>query len=327
MVGVECHKLTKSYGRQVALDQLDWAVEAGQSWGLVGPSGAGKTTLLRMLAGLDRASSGEVLFRDPGQTRLPKPRVGMVFQHLGLWPHLTAAQHIACVVSGASYQERGRIVGERLAEVHLPAECHDKRPAQLSGGELQRLAIARALAIRPQVLLLDEPLAQVDAPLRAELIALLRELIARHQMTSIYVTHSWSEASQVAQQMAVLVDGKMAQTGSVYSVYQNPVSAQVARLTGTVVEIPRGAIRQSRIALTESAAAINMQDDPCAIRPQQLELIASDGENRWEVIECHLFGIAWQAIFRSGPDRIQTPVQRRLSPGDIMGLRIKDLSG
>lgn len=326
MIHVDCQQLSKQYGEQVVLDRLDWTLEAGQSWALVGPSGAGKTTFLRIVAGLERGDSGEISFLDGNQQRVRQPRVGMVFQHLGLWPHLTASQHVACVLKHASPAERMRIAADRLAEVCLPAACHDKRPEQLSGGEAQRLAIARALAVDPRILLLDEPLAQVDTMLRAELLALLRELITKRGMTSIYVTHSWGEASRVADQVAVLLGGRMIQAGDFSEVYRHPATATVARLTGPVVEIPRRFANAGRIGLTERAATINMQSDPWVIRPQQLEVTASDGENRWEVIQCRPFGFGWEVIFANGDDRLCTPTCQELGVGAVVGLHVRHLS-
>ncbi len=325
MVHVDCRQIVKRFGEQVVLDRLDWTVESGQSWGLVGPSGAGKTTLLRILAGLEKGSAGEVAYRDMDQAAVRSPRVGMVFQHLGLWPHLTASQHIECIVNHGPRKQRRQIASQRLAEVRLPAACHDKRPEQLSGGELQRVAIARALAVDPQILLFDEPLAQVDTPLRSDLIALLRELIANRKITSIYVTHSWAEAAQVAEHMAVLLDGKMIQAGRFTDVYRRPASATVARLTGPVVEIPRQVAEDGRIRLTEPASKINMQDEAWLIRPQQIQLIASDERNRWTVTQCQPFGFAWEAVFASGDDRIHAPVGRQVCPGDVVGLEIREL--
>lgn len=325
MVHIDCRQIVKHYGAQVVLDRFDWTVESGQSWGLIGPSGTGKTTLLRILAGLEKCDAGEVAYRDTNQDAVRQPRVGMVFQHLGLWPHLTASQHIECLVNHGSRTQRRQVAAERLAEVRLPEACRDKRPEQLSGGELQRLAIARALAADPRMLLFDEPLAQVDTLLRSELIELLRELIASRQMTSIYVTHSWAEAAQVAEHVAVLVNGKMLQTGRFADVYRSPANATVARLTGPVVEIPDWIVEEGRIRLTEAASTINMQDGLCLIRPQQLVLIASDERNHWKVAHCWPFGFAWDAVFASGDDLIHAAVGRRVIPGDIVGLEIQEL--
>lgn len=325
MVRFDCRQIVKHYGEQVVLDRLDWTVESGQSWALVGSSGAGKTTLLRILAGLEKGHAGEVAYRDTNQEPVRRPRVGMVFQHLGLWPHLTASQHIECILKFGSRKQRRQIAVERLADVRLPAACHDKRPEQLSGGELQRLAIARALAVDPQILLFDEPLAQVDTLLRSDLIALMHELIASRKLTSIYVTHSSAEAAQVAEHVAVLVDGKMIQTGRFAHVYRNPVSALAARLTGPVVEIPCRVAKDARIRCTESTTKLERQIDSWLIRPQQLELIASDEQNNWKVMECQPFGFGWDAVFASGDDRVHAPVCRRLVLGDVVGLEIREL--
>jgi putative spermidine/putrescine transport system ATP-binding protein len=325
MVHLHCQKLTKRYGSQVIVDQLDWSIKSGQSWGVIGPSGAGKTTLLRILAGLEQCSSGEVAILEESQVRIRKPTIGMGFQHLGLWPHLTALQHILAVLKDSSRKKRLQTASEQLEEVCLPRACHDKRPGQLSGGEMQRLAIARALAVRPHLLLLDEPLAQVDTVLRSELIRLLREMIDKRNITSIYVTHSWSEASQIAEHIGVMLDGKFVQTGTTEDIYRAPVNPTVAKLTGPFVEIPRRAVDDGRICMSNLSSKSNMRSDLWIVRPQQLELIASSESNRWEVTQCNPSGFVWEVTFVSDKDRIQTAVCRKLRRGDIVGLNVSEV--
>ncbi|MCA9202038.1 MAG: ATP-binding cassette domain-containing protein, partial [Planctomycetales bacterium] len=165
-VGVQCRDVGKRFGAACVLNGVSWTARAGAVSGLVGVSAAGKTSLLRIIAGLDRADSGTVEFPrdDASQTEAAKaqsPRIGMTFQNLSLWPHLTARQHVASVLRVAA---RDGAVEALLAEVGLPASTFDRRPAELSGGEGQRLALARALAVKPELLLLDEPLAQLDTP-------------------------------------------------------------------------------------------------------------------------------------------------------------------
>jgi len=320
-MSLTCQQLTKRYAGQVVLDRLDWRIEAGQTWGLVGPSGAGKTTLLRLLAGLERPDSGTI--RDPAATGRSGRRraIGMVFQNLGLWPHLTAAQHIACVLRSDARRDPSALVSQILAEVRLPPETWQKRPEQLSGGALQRLAIARALAIEPELLLLDEPLAQVDTLLRDELLGLLRDVAATRRVTAVYVTHSWWEASQFASHVGVLVDGRMLQAGECSQVYRHPVSALVARLTGPIVEIPGPIAREGRLEV--AARATPLEDGGLVIRPQQLELTSVSQNNRWAVISCQCSGPAWTVKFQAAGHQLVAPMGRELQPGDVVGLRIK----
>lgn len=199
-----CRKLAKRFADHVALDDMNWDVPHGAFMGLLGRSGAGKTTLLRILAGLDDQYNGEVLFHPN------RPRVGMVFQDLALWPHLTARQHLRCVISNGPRSTREEKIDRVVQETQFPAIALDRRPDQLSGGEAQRLALARALVIEPELLLLDEPLAHVDADLRLELSAMIRKVVLDRQLTAIYVTHDEHETHRLCTHLAFMADGKIA---------------------------------------------------------------------------------------------------------------------
>lgn len=322
---LECRKLTKCYGGQVVLDRLSWEVAKGQSWAILGPSGAGKSTLLRLLARLEPASAGEITFNAEGPLPTLKPRVGMVFQQLGLWPHLTASKHIECVVNNRSRKARKLVADDVLTDVCLPRDCWGKRPEQLSGGELQRLAIARAIAAKPDILLLDEPLAQVDTMLRAELLELFKRLIAEQYLTSIYVTHSWEEASQAATFVAVIDGGRMVQFGEFSRVYSNPMTPTVALLTGPVVVLPKEILHSEKIHLIAKDAAITMRDADSLIRPQQLQIIPKTESNCWRVANCQAFGVAWRVEFTNGTDQIRTTLCQKVHEGDIVGLAVREM--
>jgi molybdate transport system ATP-binding protein len=206
---------------------------------LFGPSGAGKTTILRCVAGLERPDRGAIRFRDeiwfdsargidlPPQRR----RAGLLFQDYALFPHLTVAANIAYGLGELADAERRQRVDETLALLRL-AGLADRRPAQLSGGETQRVALGRALAPRPRVLLLDEPLSALDAPTRETLRSDLRRLLSRLAQPTLLVTHDRVEALALGDRMAVICDGHLRQVGPIEDVFSRPVDLDVARAVG-----------------------------------------------------------------------------------------------
>jgi ABC-type sugar transport system ATPase subunit len=210
-VTIHCRDVVKRYGDHVALDHIDLAIETGTSLGLLGKSGAGKSTLLRIIAGLDDPTAGSVAFAADDSGTALVPKIGMVFQNLSLWPHLSARQHIEAVLHHLGRSERRTRAELSLDEMKLPRRAWDRPPGELSGGEAQRLAIARALVIDPNVLLFDEPLAHVDEDLRNELVELLEGIVRSRSVTTIYVTHSPSEARRMADRIAVIEQGRLKQ--------------------------------------------------------------------------------------------------------------------
>jgi ABC-type sulfate/molybdate transport systems ATPase subunit len=314
-----CRHVGHRYGGHEVLRDVCWNVPAGTCTALVGRSGAGKSTLLRLLAGLEPPHSGEILFDSAQRPRSAAdrmgqpamgtagrrwPRVGMVFQTLGLWPHLTARQHVACMQRGPRGLARAR-VEELLREVRLPSALWDRRPAALSGGEAQRLALARALAGDPELLLLDEPLAQVDAPLRGELAELIRRIVERRELTCVYVTHHGQEALEMGSRLAVLAEGTLVQEGPAEAVYWKPVSAEAARLTGPVVELPKRL--WPRAAPPGPDEGIIDGGQTWLVRPQRLDLAEAEAcraphvpaENHLappplQVAWCRPHGCGWQ---------------------------------
>lgn len=231
---IDCRGVVKQFGPHLVLNGVDWKLEAGATAGLIGDSGAGKTTLLRIIAGLERATRGEakLVLAAASHTNCNRPRCGMVFQSLALWPHLTARQHIECVLFKLARRARRMRAAELLVEVRLPESAWDRHPAQLSGGEGQRLALARALAVDPHVLLLDEPLAQLDSRLRLELLGLLRDLIAARGLTTICVTHHWPEVAPICNQVMVLENGRVCHDGPSKLYAEEQLLARVALVRG-----------------------------------------------------------------------------------------------
>jgi iron(III) transport system ATP-binding protein len=235
MASVRVQDISKRFGDTVALDRISLDIESGELFLLLGPSGCGKTTLLRVLAGFVRPDFGEVFFGESCVTHTaPRLRdAGMVFQTYALWPHMTVAANIAygLRVRRLSRHEIHNEVERMLKLVRLESLGH-RLPNQLSGGQQQRVALARALVVQPQVLLLDEPLSNLDARLRDE----MREEIARihHEtgLTMIYVTHDQKEAMTLADRIAVIDRGQLIQVGTPQAIYDRPRNQFVAAFLG-----------------------------------------------------------------------------------------------
>lgn len=235
MIPVSITDIVKTFGQVRALDQVSVEIEKGELFFLLGPSGCGKTTLLRTIAGFYDPDHGRVLFGDQDVTRLPAQNrnTGMVFQNYALWPHMTVEANVAfgLRVRRIARQERRRRVAEALDTVRM-GQYARRKPNQLSGGQQQRVALARALVIRPQCLLLDEPLSNLDAKLRLEMRSEIRRLCKEAGLTGIYVTHDQKEALSIADRMAVMFDGRIGQLGAPRELYQSPRTAAIADFLG-----------------------------------------------------------------------------------------------
>ncbi|MFI9630218.1 ABC transporter ATP-binding protein [Streptomyces sp. NPDC052042] len=238
---VEFRGLHRSFGTTTALDGLELTVEPGELVALLGPSGCGKTTALRTLAGFERPDSGKVLVDGEDITGVPAHRrdAGMVFQSYSLFPHLTALDNVAfgLRMSGIGKAARRARSAELLELVGLPQHA-GRFPHQLSGGQQQRIALARALALRPRVLLLDEPLSALDAQVRQTLRAEIRRLQQKLGITTLFVTHDQEEALSLADRVAVMCAGKLEQCAPPAELYERPATAFVAEFVGVMSRIP-----------------------------------------------------------------------------------------
>lgn len=225
----------------VAVDDLNLTIEAGETLAILGPSGCGKTTTLRMIAGLERPDVGQIFFGDSDVTRLPIERrdVGMVFQNYALFPNLDVAGNIVygLKIRGLSPAERNKRCSELLELVGLQ-DHGQRRIHELSGGQRQRVALARALAPRPRVLLLDEPLAALDAQLRERLRSELDQLLRSLRITSVFVTHDQGEAMALGDRILVMEHGRVAQLATPREIYQQPANAFVASFVGNLNAFP-----------------------------------------------------------------------------------------
>ena len=256
-------------------------VEPGEVLALLGPSGCGKTTLLRIIAGLETPDAGSRIFFDnTDMTALPVEQrgIGMVFQHYALFPQMSVAANIGygLKIRGMPDAERAQVVGELVELVRLNGLEH-KRPAELSGGQRQRVALARAVAVRPKVLLLDEPLTALDAKLKESLRDELADMLRRLHITAVYVTHYQQEALAIADRLAVMQAGRIVQVGHGEALYRRPDHPFVAMFLGRVNRLERTALDRANHVLSigglklPCAAALGDQS-ALLVRPEDIEV-------------------------------------------------------
>ena len=240
-MSIEIRHITKHFGAFRALNDVSLDIASGELVALLGPSGCGKTTLLRIIAGLESADSGSILFSgaDTTDVHVRERQVGFVFQHYALFRHMTVADNVA-------FGLRVKPRRERPSDAQIKAKVHellglvqldwlaDRYPSQLSGGQRQRIALARALAVEPKVLLLDEPFGALDAKVRKELRRWLRRLHDELHVTSIFVTHDQEEALEVADRVVVMNKGRIEQVGTPQEVWEHPASPFVYGFLGDV---------------------------------------------------------------------------------------------
>ncbi|MBJ2357827.1 ABC transporter ATP-binding protein [Sphaerochaeta sp. S2] len=243
MIDIKLEHVVKKYGNDViAVDDLSLDFEQGSFVCLLGPSGCGKTTTLRMISGLERANDGIIsiggeVFDSPKQTIFVRPEhrsLGLVFQSYALWPHMTVQENVefGLKMKKVSKEERERIIAESLDLLRMSVYCK-RYPAELSGGQQQRVALARMLAVQPNILLLDEPLSNLDAALRLEMRSELKSLHERLGSTIVFVTHDQLEAMSLATHVAVMNEGKLEQYADPMTIYLKPATEFVATFVGS----------------------------------------------------------------------------------------------
>jgi sulfate transport system ATP-binding protein len=252
-MSIAVHNLRKSFGTFVALDNVSLNVPGGELVALLGPSGSGKTTLLRIIAGLEPADQGTIHFHGEDATEQPvrERQVGFVFQHYALFRHMSVFENVAFGLrvrprqSRPSEKEIRETVRGLLSLVQLDVLA-DRRPSELSGGQRQRVALARALAVKPKVLLLDEPFGALDAKVRKELRRWLRRLHEEVHVTSVFVTHDQEEALEVSDRVVIMNEGRIEQSGTPEEVYEHPATPFVYGFLGDV-NLFHGRIHQGRV--------------------------------------------------------------------------------
>jgi sulfate/thiosulfate transport system ATP-binding protein len=281
---IEVRRLTRRFDNFTALSDVSLRVEPGQLVALLGPSGSGKTTLLRIIAGLDFATSGQVLFDDEDASlrHVGARGVGFVFQHYALFRHMTVFENVAFGLRVKPRRERPsereltRRVMDLLDLVQLKGFAH-RYPAQLSGGQRQRVALARALAIEPRVLLLDEPFGALDAKVRKELRRWLRQLHEEMGLTSVFVTHDQEEALELADRVVVMRAGGIEQVGAPAEIYDRPATPFVYEFLGEVNRLPVTVARGRARLWEQEYAADNGKVEVLSrglayVRPEDIEL-------------------------------------------------------
>ena len=238
---IAIREVVKRFGAVTAVDRADLSVRDGELFTLLGPSGCGKTTLLRLVAGFYQPDAGEIRFGDRLVSGLPpyERNIGMVFQNYALWPHMTVAANVAYglklrKLGGAEVAAR---LAEGLRKVNLTG-YESRYPGQLSGGQQQRVALARALVLNPDILLLDEPLSNLDAKIRVQVRAEIRKLQQELGITTLYVTHDQEEALSLSDRVAVMKDGRVLQVGGPRELYERPRTRFVADFVGTNNLVP-----------------------------------------------------------------------------------------
>jgi sulfate transport system ATP-binding protein len=280
-MSIEIRDIQKRFGRTVACDHLNLHIPSGELVALLGPSGCGKTTLLRIIAGLEVPDAGSVHFHgeDATYTHVRERNVGFVFQHYALFGHLSIFENVAFglrVRPRAARPSEAEIRDKVMALLKLVQLdwLAERYPHQLSGGQRQRIALARALAVEPQVLLLDEPFGALDAKVRKELRRWLRRLHDEVQVTSVFVTHDQDEAMEVADRVVVMNQGRIEQQGSPDEVYDHPANPFVLQFLGDV-NLFHG--RVGHIGMSGGDAEVSF------VRPHELEVVAEAGPETWPV--------------------------------------------
>ena len=286
-VSVQLNQITKAFDTTLAVNDISLTIASGELFFLLGPSGCGKSTLLRVIAGFYKPDAGHLKFDDMEMNKVPphQRNTGMVFQNYALWPHMTVAENIDYGLRLRKLSKSTRIekVTNTLEMVQM-VEFRDRPINTLSGGQQQRIALARALVIEPSVLLLDEPLSNLDAALRQNLRDEIKDIHSRTQITTIYVTHDQVEAISMADRMAIMKDGVFVQVGTPREIYKHPVDPFVASFVGetnfisghikeivddkVTIETPVGILHTESVFHNFTPG----QEVSCSIRPETIHL-------------------------------------------------------
>lgn len=330
---VSIRNVNVHYGALQVLKDINLDIRPGELFAFLGPSGCGKTTLLRLIAGFLSASSGSVAVGDIELEGTPpwKRDVGMVFQSYALWPHMSVRKNVAF---GLEERKLPRAEIERRVDAALALvgmeHLAERRPSQLSGGQQQRVAVARTIAVRPKVLLLDEPLSNLDARMRVQVRQELRELQQRLGLTAIFVTHDQEEANTICDRIAVFSDGQIQQVGRPMDLYANPANLFVASFLGTA-NIIAGTASGSGRSRTFTAGSVTLPIDEAADVPPGAKLVfrpqhcapnpgdPSDALLPGTVANIEFLGASVRYVLKMGADTIlvEAPFQSEASVRSI----------
>ena len=283
---VRLEGITKSFGDFTAVNNLNVTIEDGTLAGLLGPSGCGKSTTLYMIAGLEKPTSGRIYFGDEDVTDLPaeKRGIGLVFQNYALYPHMTVRQNIMFPLENAKVPKAEALkIAQEMADLVQIGHLMDRKPGELSGGQQQRVAIARAIAKKPRVLLLDEPLSNLDARLRLETREEIRRIQQETGITTIFVTHDQEEAMSITDAIVLMKDGVLQQKEAPQEMYRKPANQFVASFMGTPpMGFMNGKVENGKVFIGSSIlgdAEVANGDVVVGVRPGSWRLSQEEGIN------------------------------------------------
>ena len=327
MAGITIDRIEKTFGAVTALQQLSLEVADGEFIALLGPSGCGKTTLLRIIAGLEQQTSGRILIGERDVTALP-PRargLAMVFQNYAVFPHMTVYENVAfgLRMKGASDAEVKKQVERAAGLLHIEPYL-ERYPAKLSGGQRQRVAVARALAVQPAVLLMDEPLSNLDALLRLEMRSELKAVLASSGTTTVYVTHDQTEAMGLADRIAVMHKGVIEQIDRPQALYERPATRFVGGFVGSppmnFIDLPVSG-GTARLGAFASPVAMTEGMITAGIRAEDIT-VSDSGGLPFDVSVCEPLGATLLLTGRIEGQLARVAVRPdvRVRPGDRLGL-------
>jgi ABC-type Fe3+/spermidine/putrescine transport system ATPase subunit len=340
---IEFRDVTKRYGSLVANDHLSLTIQRGELMTLLGPSGCGKTTALRCLTGTNHPDEGRIFLDGKDVTDVPthQRELGMVFQNFALFPHMTVADNVGfpLMIRAIPKDERARLVADALRLIRLEGYAHHY-PRQLSGGQQQRVGLARALVYHPKVLLLDEPLSNLDAKLREEMRFEIKEVVTRLSITAMYVTHDQAEALALSDRVAIMNRGRLQQLGTPEEIYESPNSRFVAEFIGLsnfldgrveaiqadVMTVAAGGLRIRTPTLPGVAVGHKVL---LFIRPNEIELLPPGGPDEANVFPARVDKATYlgdtmdyRVTLGEGVElRIQADARHRYGAGEAVRLR------
>lgn len=339
MANLTIKNVTKAFGENVVLKEFNQTIGDGEFITLLGPSGCGKTTMLRMIAGFEKPTTGEILIGDKvvssDKVFVPpeKRDIGMVFQSYAVWPHMTVFDNVAypLTIQKKKKDEIKQDVERVLEIVHL-SQYRDRIPSQLSGGQQQRVALARALVAHPQLLLLDEPLSNLDAKLRETMRFEIKEIQEKLGITVVYVTHDQTEAMAMSDRIILINRGMIQQVASPAEIYNHPANQFVADFLGKV-DFIKGEIRSGSIFLDEADQSIPYTGDKTgrvelAVRPERITISMEKGDLRGVLESQFYLGDVNDCRVRIGNKSIRViappETYSRMKPGDEVFLTFRE---
>lgn len=332
---IHLDRLTKHYGNVSAVENLTLTLDDGRLLGLLGPSGCGKSTTLFMLAGLIQPTMGKILFGGEDVTALPpeKRGIGLVFQNYALYPHMTVQENILFPLLNLKIpRKKAAAMAEEMAEIVKIRDLMARKPRELSGGQQQRVAVARALVKKPKVLLLDEPLSNLDARLRVEMREEIRRVQQEVGITTVFVTHDQEEAMSISDRLAVMEKGVLQQYDTPLQVYRHPKNLFVAKFLGTTMNLLEMEVSGGHLLCGETLlrAQVPLPDGKvlAGIRPESFALSAAEAQDAFSaaVQSVAVAGRDLKVGFRIGGQQAYGLMEsdRNAEIGGILRMRVKD---